>query len=150
MERSSTSGAWIIRSSCAVSVLSWARLSRSWQNIPGCGNAWWWRARMPGMKRLVAYVVLQHRAEAQDEDLAGHLKQSLPDYMIPAAFVYLEAFPLTPNGKIDRKVLPPPEYKKNAGENYIAPRNPVEEKMAAIWAEVLHLEKVSADAGFFA
>lgn len=108
------------------------------------------REDQPGMKRLVAYVVLQDGAEAQDEVLAAHLKRSLPDYMIPAAFVYLEAFPLTPNHKIDRKALTAPDYKKNIGENYIAPRNTFEEKIAAIWAEVLDLEKISADADFFA
>lgn len=108
------------------------------------------REDQPGMQRLVAYLVLEDGAEAQDEALAAHLKQHLPNYMIPAAFVYLEAFPLTPNRKIDRKALTAPEYKKDSGENYIAPRNTVEEKIAAIWAEVLDRKQVSADAGFFA
>ncbi|HEX6804484.1 MAG TPA: amino acid adenylation domain-containing protein [Terriglobales bacterium] len=104
----------------------------------------------PGMKRLVAYLVPQGAMEPTDAELAAHLKKSLPEFMLPSAFVRLQAFPLTPNGKIDRKALPAPEYKKDAEAGYIGPRNPGEEKLAAIWAQVLHLDQVSADADFFA
>src|SRR5260370_3158027 len=103
----------------------------------------------PGMKRLVAYVVARE-GESPAEDRGTELKQSLADFMVPSAFVGLKQFPLTPNGKIDRKALPTPEYKKDAGESYIAPRTPTEERVASIWAEVLHLGQVSAAGDFFA
>ena len=103
-----------------------------------------------GTTRLVAYFVAQEGADPSSDELAGHLKQSLPEYMIPSAFLVLDAFPLTPNGKIDRKRLPAPDYQQNAGEGYVAPRTPTEEKVAAIWAEVLHLDRVGATDDFFA
>ncbi|MCA2554408.1 MAG: amino acid adenylation domain-containing protein, partial [Microcystis sp. M04BS1] len=71
----------------------------------------------------------------------------LPDYMVPTAFVLLDAFPLTPNGKIDRRALPVPDL-QSQGE-YIAPRNPIEEKMAQIWGEILKLQRVSIEDNFF-
>jgi amino acid adenylation domain-containing protein/FkbH-like protein len=104
----------------------------------------------PGLKRLVAYVVAREAEAAAEDGLVNHLKRSLPDFMVPSEFVVLEQFPLTPNGKIDRKSLPMPEYKKDSGESYIAPRSATEERVASIWAEVLHLEQVSADGDFFA
>ncbi len=103
----------------------------------------------PGMKRLVAYVVPRDGERPSEELLGKHLRQSLPDYMVPWAFVMLEEFPLTPNGKIDRKALPAPELSKDASETYVAPRNAVEQQLASIWGEVLHLEQVSATADFF-
>jgi amino acid adenylation domain-containing protein len=97
-----------------------------------------------GERRLVAYVV----GTATAEELRSALREQLPDYMVPAAFVTLAAFPLTPNRKVDRKALPAPEW-QGAGEGHAAPRTPVEEVLAGIWAELLGLERVGADGSFF-
>src|SRR6185295_10070645 len=86
------------------------------------------REDVPGEQRLVAYVVGEARAEA----LRAHLRRSLPEYMVPAAFVFLDALPLNPNGKLDRKALPAPEYAADA-DRYVAPRTPTEEVLAGIW-----------------
>ncbi|MCW7551028.1 amino acid adenylation domain-containing protein, partial [Photorhabdus sp. APURE] len=100
-------------------------------------------------KRLVAYVV----AEADDElvnNLQIHLNTRLPDYMVPAAFVRLDAFPLTPNGKLDRKVLPVPGEEAFAHQIYEAPQGEIEIALAAIWHELLGIEQVSRHDNFFA
>ncbi|MFM7909859.1 MAG: condensation domain-containing protein, partial [Microcystis sp.] len=81
------------------------------------------------------------------KSLKANLKNLLPDYMVPTAFVLLDAFPLTPNGKIDRRALPVPNL-QSQGE-YIAPRNAIEEKMAQIWGEILKLQRVSIEDNFF-
>jgi acyl-CoA synthetase (AMP-forming)/AMP-acid ligase II/acyl carrier protein len=101
----------------------------------------------PGDKRLVAYLVPQPEIILTIDEIRQFLKAKLPDYMVPNAFVILEALPLTPNGKIDRRALPAPDL-QSKGE-YIAPRNPIEEKIAQIWAEVLKLERVSIEDNFF-
>jgi amino acid adenylation domain-containing protein len=98
----------------------------------------------PGDRRLVAYVV----GAVETDALRGHLRESLPEYMVPAAFVVLDALPLTANGKLDRKALPAPEL-ASAEETYVAPRTPVEEVLAEIWAEVLRLERVGVHDSFF-
>ncbi|HYR08036.1 MAG TPA: phosphopantetheine-binding protein, partial [Longimicrobium sp.] len=102
------------------------------------------REDVPGETRLVAYVVGEVEAGA----LREHLLRELPEYMVPAAFVVLEALPLTANGKLDRKALPAPEL-ASAEETYVAPRTPVEEVLAEIWAEVLRLERVGVHDSFF-
>ncbi|HEV3051001.1 MAG TPA: amino acid adenylation domain-containing protein, partial [Longimicrobium sp.] len=102
------------------------------------------REDVPGDRRLVAYVVGAARAEA----LRAHMRQSLPEYMVPAAFVPLDRLPLTANGKVDRKALPAPEL-GSAEDRYVAPRTPVEEVLAGIWAEVLRLERVGVEESFF-
>jgi len=112
------------------------------------------REDTPGDKRLVAYLVPANgKAAGQDEKnliatLRDHLKASLPDYMVPAAFVVLDQLPVTPNGKLDRKALPAaPEYQSK--ESYVAPRNATEEKLAAIWADVLRLDRIGIHDNFF-
>jgi acyl-coenzyme A synthetase/AMP-(fatty) acid ligase/acyl carrier protein len=102
------------------------------------------RDDVPGDRRLVAYVV----GEAEAEALRAHVRQSLPEYMVPGAFVVLDRLPLTPNGKVDRKALPAPELAA-AEEKYVAPRTKVEEVLAGIWAEVLRLERVGVHDSFF-
>jgi amino acid adenylation domain-containing protein len=103
----------------------------------------------PGLKRLVAYVVPSTEQTPDEDTLGAHLKQSLPEFMVPSAFVVLDAFPLSPNGKVDRKSLPVPEYVGQT-EQYVAPRNSTEEQLAAIWAKVLRQEKVGVHDEFFA
>ena len=97
-----------------------------------------------GDRRLVAYVV----GDVAVEDLRRSLRERLPDYMVPAAFVTLAAFPFTANGKVDRKALPAPAL-HGGEEDYLAPRTPVEETLAGIWAELLGLERVGAADNFF-
>ncbi|PYX84613.1 MAG: non-ribosomal peptide synthetase, partial [Acidobacteria bacterium] len=78
------------------------------------------------------------------------LNEKLPDYMVPSAFVMLDVLPLTPNGKVDKRALPAPDQSRpDLEEDYVAPRNPVEEVLANIWAEVLRLERVGAHDDFF-
>jgi acyl carrier protein len=102
------------------------------------------REDVPGEKRLVAYVVGGVEVDA----LRAHLRQSLPEYMVPAAFVFLGALPLSANGKLDRRSLPAPEL-ASAEARYVAPRTPAEEVLAEIWAEVLRLERVGVHDNFF-
>jgi amino acid adenylation domain-containing protein len=100
----------------------------------------------PGEKRLVAYVT----GEALEvEELRAHLSASLPPYMVPAAFVHLEAMPLTPTKKIDRKALPKPEAEAYATKEYEPPQGAIEETLAAIWQELLHVERVGRNDDFF-
>ena len=82
----------------------------------------------PGDVRLVGYVVANGSEAPGDAALRTHLRATLPEYMIPQHFVGLASFPLTPNGKIDRKALPPPSFDSGTGaREYLAPRSPVEE-----------------------
>jgi amino acid adenylation domain-containing protein len=101
----------------------------------------------PGDKRLVAYVVADGGVDAGD--LRAYLKQSLPDYMVPSAFVVLEELPLTANGKVDRRALPAPEADAIVRDAYVAPRTPLEEVLAGIWCDVLKLERVGVHDNFF-
>ncbi|PQQ26709.1 non-ribosomal peptide synthetase, partial [Photorhabdus luminescens] len=100
-------------------------------------------------KRLVAYVA----AEAHDglvNNLRAHLQAILPDYMVPSAFVRLDAFPLTPNGKLDRRALPAPDSEAFARQTYEAPQGETEIALAAIWRELLGMEQISRYDSFFA
>jgi acyl carrier protein len=100
-------------------------------------------------KRLVAYVATPERGVTAAE-LRTFLKQRLPEYMIPAAFVMLEALPLTSNGKVDRRALPAPDHTDVAATRaFLAPRTPIEETLVRIWADVLGLERVGAHDDFF-
>jgi len=102
----------------------------------------------PGEKQLVAYVVAHEGWSPGAGELRAHLKQSLPDYMMPSAFVMLEALPLTPNGKVDRRALPIPEGRLEE-RIYAGPRTPSEELLAAIFGDVLRLERVGVHDNFF-
>ncbi|MCY8542057.1 bacitracin non-ribosomal peptide synthetase BacA [Bacillus haynesii] len=88
---------------------------------------------------ICAYMTAKR--EISVEELRGFLEKKLPDYMIPAYFVKLDKLPLTKNGKVDRKALPEPDRRMGAESEYEAPRNETEEKLAAVWQDVLHVEK---------
>jgi acyl-CoA synthetase (AMP-forming)/AMP-acid ligase II/acyl carrier protein len=109
------------------------------------------REEEPGDKRLVAYLVPQPRQSTPTvRELRGHLKQKLPEYMVPTDFVVLDALPQTPNGKVDRRALPMPERSVVTLDSaYVAPRTPAEEALAEIWAEVLRAKQVGAHSDFF-
>ena len=101
----------------------------------------------PGDPRLVAYLVAAPTAPDIDA-VRTALKQRLPDYMVPAAFVILDALPLTPSGKVARRLLPAPDWAAEA-QAYVAPRNPVEEVLVQLFADVLGLEQVGVHDDFF-
>jgi amino acid adenylation domain-containing protein len=103
----------------------------------------------PGDKRLVAYVVAASGEQLEPEALRARLKQKLPEYMVPAVFMVLEALPLSPNGKVDRKALPAPDGSRQSAREYVVPRTELEAKLAAIWAQVLKVEKVGVHDNFF-
>ncbi|HEX8560147.1 MAG TPA: amino acid adenylation domain-containing protein [Pyrinomonadaceae bacterium] len=106
------------------------------------------REDAPGVKRLVAYVGGARGANAAE--LAEHLRGRLPEYMTPTQFVFLEALPLTPSGKVDRKALPRPDYSgAGAGREFVAPASASEQALCGIWAEVLRLERVGVHDNFF-
>ncbi len=128
------------------------------------------REDVPGDKRLVAYVVasllsvvsgqLQPRTTddgqwttdngQRTKDLRAFLKQKLPEFMVPSAFVLLDAWPMTPSGKVDRRALPAPDGSRlDQGQVYVAPRNPVEQQLAETWAQVLGVERVGIHDNFF-
>jgi amino acid adenylation domain-containing protein len=127
------------------------------------------REDAPGDKRLVAYVVGQEprtgalganqepgdgsdgsRFVALGSELRAFLQGKLPEYMIPSAFVTLDALPLTANGKVDRKLLPAPDHEQLHSAAYVAPRDELETTIAAIWADVLGIARVGVHDNFFA
>jgi amino acid adenylation domain-containing protein len=108
------------------------------------------REDQPGEKRLVAYVVPAQKPGPSATDLRAFLRQKLPEYSIPSAFVVLATIPLTPNGKIDERSLPSPEEAQaEQARPYVAPRTPLEEVLAAIWKEILKVERVGVLDNFF-
>jgi acyl-coenzyme A synthetase/AMP-(fatty) acid ligase len=104
--------------------------------------------RDEGSKRLVAYVVPATDSSLTHEELRGFLKGRLPDYMLPAATVVLPALPLTPSGKVDRRSLPAPSMARSQGQ-YTEPLTDAERTLAAIWAELLRVDRVGRDDNFF-
>jgi amino acid adenylation domain-containing protein/FkbH-like protein/non-ribosomal peptide synthase protein (TIGR01720 family) len=107
------------------------------------------RGDAPGAKRLVAYLVAAVPAP-EISALRDHLRQTLPEYMVPSIFVFLENMPLTISGKIDRKALPAPEQQRpELGDSYVAPRTETEKKLAAIWSKALRVEQVGINDNFF-
>ncbi len=100
-------------------------------------------------KRLVAYLTKAEGAAPDVAALRAALQRELPDYMVPSAIVVLDAIPLTPNGKIDRKALPAPDSGAQLAHRYVAPRNATEETLCRIWAEALGVERVGIDDNFF-
>ena len=100
-----------------------------------------------GGRRLVAYYLAERDATANAAELRAHLAAALPEWMVPAAWVEVEAFPRTDSGKIDRRALPTPE--PVAAAEYVAPRTPTEEALAEIWKELLKVERVGSNDSFF-
>jgi amino acid adenylation domain-containing protein len=108
------------------------------------------RENADGEKYLVAYLVPAEERLPTTADLRRALADKLPDYMIPSAFVFLDAVPLTPTGKIDRGALPEPgKLRPSLDTPYVAPQTPVEKNLARLWAEVLSLEKVGIHDNFW-
>jgi natural product biosynthesis luciferase-like monooxygenase protein/amino acid adenylation domain-containing protein/FkbM family methyltransferase len=107
------------------------------------------REDAPGDRRLVGYVVPAGDSALTAAELREHLKARLPEYMVPSAFVVMDAFPLTPSGKVARRALPAPDGAAGT-EAWEAPRTPAEEILAGIYAEVLRVERVGAHDDFFA
>lgn len=106
------------------------------------------REDTPGDKRLVAYAVGQQKQSLNANELRSFLQAKLPEYMIPSAFMVIKSLPLTANGKVDRQALPIP-VSGELEQSFIAPRTPVEEVLAGIWAELLGLQQVSVEGNFF-
>ena len=103
-----------------------------------------------GDKRIVAYIVLQPQATLTQTELRQLLKQKLPDYMTPSAFVFLEKLPLTPSGKIDRLALPAPDSTgQNTDEDFLAPRDELELQLTKIWEKVLKHKPIGVKDNFF-
>jgi amino acid adenylation domain-containing protein/thioester reductase-like protein len=106
------------------------------------------REDISGNKQIVAYVVVAAKLQLQNPQVAtktlkNYLKQKLPEYMVPAAIVALETFPLTPNGKIDRRALPVPKWGGEEEGNYVAPSTSTEIRLAKIWTQFLGVEPIS-------
>jgi amino acid adenylation domain-containing protein len=109
------------------------------------------REDRPGDRRLIAYVVMASHAAADGGVLRTALADRLPSYMVPAAFVVLDALPLTANGKLDRRALPAPEQHSlhTGGGAYVAPRNQAEEAVTDIWVRILRTERIGVHDNFF-
>jgi amino acid adenylation domain-containing protein len=103
----------------------------------------------PGDQRLIAYIVAGQKMNPTSQELRVHLKQRMPDYMLPTAFVMLDAMPLSPNGKVDRRALPEPERARPEETEMVAPRTALEELLANAWSMALKVEQVSVHDSFF-
>lgn len=108
------------------------------------------RGDTPGDRRLAAYVVLKNGPGLQAGELRTYLKERLPEYMLPSVTVFMETFPLSPSGKVDRRALPAPDGSQRGVENaYVAPRNSMEEQLAMHCRELLGVERVGIYDNFF-
>ncbi len=101
-----------------------------------------------GSKRLVGYIISDDK-EFSDEKITSWLKAKLPEYMVPSVWLKLENFPVTPSGKIDRKSLPDPSVKELIKNEYVGPRNDLEEKLVKIWQDLLNVQKIGVYDNFF-
>jgi len=102
-----------------------------------------------GQKRLAGYVVSRNGERVDASELRAHLREHLPEYMVPTGWVMLEKLPLTPNGKVDRRALPAPESGLGKSGSYLAPRTATEELLAGVWLQVLGVERVGVTDNFF-
>lgn len=101
-------------------------------------------------KRLVAYIVRSKQSDCTPTELRHHLQERLPDYMLPAAFVFLAALPLTPNGKVNRKALPSPgDFRVDLETTWVPPDTETEQVIARVWEELLGVSRVGRDNNFF-
>ena len=113
------------------------------------------REDSPGYKRLVAYVVPRVASAAEPtaapsiENLRAHLNALLPEYMVPSAYVILDRMPLTPSGKLDRRLLPAPGVDAYMSQEYVPPQGQIEETLTIIWQELLKVERVGRHDNFF-
>jgi amino acid adenylation domain-containing protein len=108
------------------------------------------REDVPGEKRLVAYVVAEGERPRTLRSMRDHLKERLPEYMVPTAYVFLDSLPLTPNGKLDRQALPAPDTARpELEETFAPPSTPSEEVLAGLWADILGVERVGIHDNFF-
>ncbi|MBA3805716.1 MAG: amino acid adenylation domain-containing protein, partial [Acidobacteria bacterium] len=108
------------------------------------------RETVPGDRRLTAYFVARNTLSVTAGELRAFLKERLPSYMLPSAYVPVDALPLTPNGKLDKRALPEPdEMRPELAQKYVAPETPLEKSVARIWSEVLGVERVGIHDNFF-
>jgi acyl carrier protein len=97
----------------------------------------------------VAYLVTSNGDAPSTTDLRAFLRESLPEYMVPSRFVYLDSLPLTPNGKVDRQALPAPSREASGGDGEATPRTETERAVAAIWSELLKVDGIGIHDDFF-
>jgi amino acid adenylation domain-containing protein len=108
------------------------------------------REDTPGDKRLVAYVVAHAEQNPTIDELHQQIQKRLPVYMVPSAFMIMEAFPLTPNGKIDRRALPAPDTSRTEGEStFVAPKTFLQQQLATIWEDLLQVHPIGIRDNFF-
>ena len=108
------------------------------------------REDVRGEKCLVAYIVPQEQSTPSVSVLVTYLRQKLPEYMVPSAFVTLNALPMTPSGKIDRRALPAPEHKRpDLDQTYASPRSELEHYLSILWCDILHIDRVGIHDRFF-
>lgn len=108
------------------------------------------RENTTGSKVLAAYVIPEHKQTPDSKQIRAFLKQKLPEYMVPSTFTILDAFPLTPNGKIDRHALPAPEMDRQVEEvNFVAPSHPLHRQLVQLWEELLDIRPIGITDDFF-